>query len=95
MRVEGGSVRFQIGASEPDIVLLVMNAGGMRHLLFDKFTIGGEATAAGPIGRDLSDRFMVLPTRHHHNVPYLPLPPITGAEAFKGGSLLLVARRKE
>jgi lipid-binding SYLF domain-containing protein len=53
MRVEGGSVGFQIGASETDIVLLVMNDGGMKHLLSDKFTIGGEATAAaGPLGRD-------------------------------------------
>jgi len=32
-----------------------MNDGGMRHLLSDKFTIGGEATAAaGPVGRDVS-----------------------------------------
>jgi SH3 domain-containing YSC84-like protein 1 len=55
MRVEGGSVGFQIGASETDIVLLVMNEGGMKHLLSDKFTVGGEATAAaGPIGRDMS-----------------------------------------
>lgn len=55
MRVEGGSVGFQIGASETDIVLLVMNDGGMKHLLSDKFTIGGEATAAaGPLGRDAS-----------------------------------------
>jgi len=55
MRVEGGSVGFQIGASDTDVVLLVMNEGGMRHLLADKFTIGGEATAAaGPIGRDAS-----------------------------------------
>src|SRR5580704_18068017 len=53
MRVEGGSVGFQIGASETDIVLLVMSDGGMKHLLSDKFTIGGEATAAaGPVGRD-------------------------------------------
>lgn len=53
MRVEGGSVGFQIGASETDIVLLVMNDHGMKHLLSDKFTIGGEATAAaGPLGRD-------------------------------------------
>ena len=53
MRVEGGSVGFQIGASETDVVLLVMNEGGMKHLLSDKFTIGGEATAAaGPVGRD-------------------------------------------
>ena len=55
MRVEGGSVGFQIGASETDIVLLVMNEGGMKRLLSDKFTIGGDATAAaGPVGRDLS-----------------------------------------
>jgi lipid-binding SYLF domain-containing protein len=55
MRVEGGSVGFQIGASETDVVLLVMNDRGMKHLLSDKFTIGGDATAAaGPIGRTAS-----------------------------------------
>jgi lipid-binding SYLF domain-containing protein len=55
MRVEGGSVGFQIGASETDIVLLVMNDGGMKHLLSDKFTVGGDASAAvGPLGRDAS-----------------------------------------
>jgi lipid-binding SYLF domain-containing protein len=55
MRVEGGSFGFQIGASETDVVLLMMNDGGMKHLLEDKFTIGGEATAAaGPLGRDAS-----------------------------------------
>jgi len=53
MQVEGGSVGFQIGASETDVVLLVMNDGGMKHLLSDKFTIGGEASAAaGPVGRN-------------------------------------------
>jgi lipid-binding SYLF domain-containing protein len=53
MRVEGGSFGFQIGASETDVVLLVMNDRGMKHLLSDKFTLGGEATVAGgPIGRD-------------------------------------------
>jgi len=57
MRVEGGSVGFQIGASESDVVLLVMNDGGMKHLLSDKFTIGADASgAAGPIGRDVSAR---------------------------------------
>lgn len=55
LRVEGGSLGFQIGASETDVVLLVMNDRGMRHLLSDKFTLGGEATVAGgPIGRDVS-----------------------------------------
>ncbi len=57
MREEGGSFGFQIGASETDVVLLVMNDGGMKHLLSDKFTIGGDASAAaGPIGRDASAR---------------------------------------
>jgi len=52
MQVEGGSVGFQIGASETDVVLLVMNDGGMKHLLSDKFTLGGDASvAAGPVGR--------------------------------------------
>src|SRR6202043_2135620 len=44
-----------IGASETDVVLLVMNDGGMNRLLSDKFTLGGDATAAaGPIGRGVS-----------------------------------------
>jgi lipid-binding SYLF domain-containing protein len=52
MRTEGGSFGFQIGASETDVVLLVMNEGGMKHLLSDKFTLGGDASvAAGPVGR--------------------------------------------
>jgi len=53
--MEGGSVGFQIGASETDVILLIMNDGGMKHLLSDKFTLGADATAAaGPVGRDLS-----------------------------------------
>jgi lipid-binding SYLF domain-containing protein len=55
MRMEGGSFGFQIGASETDVVLLVMNDRGMKHLLSDKFTLGGDASvAAGPLGRDAS-----------------------------------------
>src|ERR1700726_4148823 len=42
MRVEGGSVGFQIGASETDVVLLVTNDGGMKHLLSNKFSVGGD-----------------------------------------------------
>jgi lipid-binding SYLF domain-containing protein len=57
MRSEGGSFGFQIGASDTDVVLLVMNDGGMKHLLSDKFALGGDASvAAGPIGRDASAR---------------------------------------
>jgi lipid-binding SYLF domain-containing protein len=61
MRTEGGSFGFQIGASETDIVLLVMNDGGMRHLLSDKFTLGGDASvAAGPLGRELTAQTDVM-----------------------------------
>ncbi len=53
VRVEGGSVGFQIGVSSSDVVLLIMNERGMKRLTTSKFTIGGEATAAaGPVGRD-------------------------------------------
>src|SRR5205807_8836425 len=55
VRVEGGSFGFQIGGSSTDVVMLVMNERGMRRLLEDKFTLGGEATvAAGPVGRTTS-----------------------------------------
>ncbi len=52
VRLEGGSVGFQIGASSTDVVMLVMNRHGMEKLLQDKFTIGADASAAaGPVGR--------------------------------------------
>ena len=52
VRAEGGSFGFQLGASSTDVVMLVMNDRGMRRLMEDKFTLGGEATvAAGPVGR--------------------------------------------
>jgi lipid-binding SYLF domain-containing protein len=55
IRVEGGSFGFQIGGSETDVVLLVMNQGGAKKLLQSKFTVGGDASAAaGPVGRTSS-----------------------------------------
>jgi lipid-binding SYLF domain-containing protein len=52
VRIEGGSVGFQIGGSETDLIMLVKNERGMEKLLADKFTLGGEASvAAGPVGR--------------------------------------------
>jgi lipid-binding SYLF domain-containing protein len=55
MRIEGGSFGLQIGGSESDVILLVMNESGMKKLLSDKFTLGADATAAaGPVGRDAS-----------------------------------------
>jgi len=50
--VEGGSVGFQIGAGETDLVFAVMSQRGMDKLMDDKFTVGGDAAAmAGPVGR--------------------------------------------
>ncbi len=61
IRIEGGSYGLQIGGSSTDVFLLVMNEGGMKKLLADKFTIGGEAeAAAGPVGRDTSANTDVL-----------------------------------
>jgi len=52
MRVEGGSVGFQIGAGETDLVLLVMNQRGAEKLMKSEFKVGGEAAVmAGPVGR--------------------------------------------
>lgn len=52
VRIEGGSVGFQIGGSETDLILLVMNERGMDKLLSSKFTLGAEGSvAAGPVGR--------------------------------------------
>jgi lipid-binding SYLF domain-containing protein len=62
IRVEGGSVGFQIGVSSTDVVMLVMNKRGMEKLLSSKFTIGADASAAaGPVGRQTgaqTDAFM-------------------------------------
>jgi lipid-binding SYLF domain-containing protein len=61
--IEGGSVGFQIGGSENDIVLLVMNKKGVNRLLSNQFKLGGEASvAAGPVGRTSSAQTDVLLT---------------------------------
>lgn len=55
VKVEGGSVGFQIGGSETDVIMLLMNEGAIEKLLSSKFTIGGDASvAAGPVGRTSS-----------------------------------------
>ena len=52
VRIEGGSVGFQIGASSTDLIMLVMNERGADKLLSSRFTLGAEASvAAGPVGR--------------------------------------------
>lgn len=51
----GGSFGLQIGAAAVDVVMLVMNPSGIDRLLQDKFTLGGDVSAAaGPVGRSAS-----------------------------------------
>jgi SH3 domain-containing YSC84-like protein 1 len=55
VRIEGGSVGFQIGGSSADLIMLVMSERGMDKLLDSKFTLGGEGSvAAGPVGRTVT-----------------------------------------
>ena len=50
--IEGGSVGFQIGFTQIDVVMLMMNRKGVEKLIGDKFTVGADASAAaGPVGR--------------------------------------------
>lgn len=52
VRIEGGSVGFQMGASSTDLIMLVMSERGADKLMSSQFTLGGEASAAaGPVGR--------------------------------------------
>jgi SH3 domain-containing YSC84-like protein 1 len=52
IRIEGGSIGFQIGVGETDVVFIVNNQSGEDKLMKDKFTIGADASAmAGPVGR--------------------------------------------
>ena len=53
VRIEGGSFGLQIGGSETDVILLIMNERGVQRLLSSKFTLGGDAAVAGgPVGRE-------------------------------------------
>lgn len=52
VRIEGGSVGFQLGGSTTDLIMLVMSERGAEKLLESQFTVGGEGSvAAGPVGR--------------------------------------------
>src|SRR5271155_3189334 len=50
--VTGGSFGFQIGGQAVDLIMLIMNKDGMKHLLSSQFALGADASvAAGPVGR--------------------------------------------
>jgi lipid-binding SYLF domain-containing protein len=53
--ISGGSFGLQIGGQAVDLVMLIMNKGGMDNLLSSKFKLGADASAAaGPVGRHAS-----------------------------------------
>jgi lipid-binding SYLF domain-containing protein len=53
--IGGGSFGLQIGGQAVDLVMLIMNKGGMDNLLSSKFKLGADASAAaGPVGRHAS-----------------------------------------
>lgn len=50
--ITGGSFGLQLGGQAVDLVMIVMNDQGMKHMLASKFKIGTDASAAaGPVGR--------------------------------------------
>ena len=52
VKIEGGSFGLQIGGTQTDVVLLMMNERGKDKLLQSKFTLGADAAVAGgPVGR--------------------------------------------
>jgi lipid-binding SYLF domain-containing protein len=52
LTLTGGSVGAQIGGTEIDLILVIMNRSGVEHLLKNQVKLGGEmSAAAGPIGR--------------------------------------------
>ena len=55
VRVEGGSIGRQIGASSTDLIMLVMTERGAEKLLSSEFKLGAEGSvAAGPVGRTVT-----------------------------------------
>ena len=53
--IRGGSFGLQLGGQSADIVMLFMTPDSMKHLMRDKVTLGGDASAAaGPKGRAAS-----------------------------------------
>jgi lipid-binding SYLF domain-containing protein len=53
LKMAGGSFGAQIGGSKIDYIMVIMNDGGLKGLLQDKFELGAEAgVSAGPVGRN-------------------------------------------
>ncbi len=84
--LEGGSFGLQLGGSETDVVLLLMNAGAEDRLLSDQFTLGaGASIAAGPVGRSATAQTDALLTAEM--LSYSRSRGIFAGIALKGSTL--------
>lgn len=62
IRIEGGSIGFQIGAGETDLIMLAMNKDAVTQLMKSGVKIGGDImAAAGPIGRQAEADTTAIP----------------------------------
>jgi len=53
--ITGGSWGLQIGIEGVDLVMIIQNEDGMKHLINSNFELGADASAAaGPVGRHAS-----------------------------------------
>ena len=53
--ITGGRWGLQIGVEGVDLVMIIQNEEGMKHLINSNFELGGDASAAaGPVGRHAS-----------------------------------------
>jgi lipid-binding SYLF domain-containing protein len=51
LTMTGGSVGAQVGGTESDVILVIMNRSGVEHLLANQVKLGAEiSAAAGPVG---------------------------------------------
>jgi lipid-binding SYLF domain-containing protein len=86
VKMEGGSLGFQAGGAEVDVILLVMNRKGAERLMTSQFTLGGEAeVAAGPVGRSSSAQTDA--TMRAEILSYSRARGVFGGVALKGSTL--------
>jgi SH3 domain-containing YSC84-like protein 1 len=85
----GGSIGWQIGVQAVDLVLLVMNAEGVKDLLDNEFKLGANASvAAGPVGRQGEAYHVVV-----YGLPSLSLPSRTSANVTRSRSAVMETSR--
>ena len=86
IRVEGGSIGFQIGGGETDVIFMVMNEKGKEKLMRDKFTLGADASAmGGPVGRSVEAKTDAL--MHAEILSYSRARGVFAGASLEGATL--------